>query len=1089
MKFAALFLVAAVLPLAGRLEAKDLRVLKPAEQDGVTVNGFWRERYRLLTVKWLPHCVREMEQGGRGQEMLNLVATGEINAGKTPSVKFTGCPWSDAYPYNTVEAICLALEIDPGEDAQWREAQKSLRAKVDEWIPIFLAAQEPSGYIHSYHALHGQKHFSKPWDHEFYVMGYFIEMGVAHMRMTRGKDHRLFDAAKRCADHLDNIFGPEPKRTWYNGHAGIEYAFLRLADACEIWDGPGSGTKYAKLAQFFVRHQHLGGERNPYNQTEKPAVEMTEATGHAVRACYFYSAMTGIGARLGDNELASAADKIYANAIDRKEYLTGGVGAEPQSEAFGKDYDLRQNGYCESCASCGMSFWSTELHALHGSPRPEDVRERLLYNNLLGSISADGENFYYQNPLDQDNMRYPWHGCPCCIGNIPRTLFALKDTLFSVSADGKTLWVDHFMDIENATAEVGGAKIKIRMETGYPDSGKVKLTLTPDRAAAFKVMVRFPDRTESELYYATPEVEHGYRQIAEFSGESGAKSFSFELPMPEQQIRAVDQVEACRGKVAFQRGPIVYSWEGPDHSVKVANADRLNRHGGSRVWIEDLTPDANPVIWADVPDMAVLFHDDTYWMISTSMHLIPSMPIMKSKDLVNWELVNYCMDGALFDDNDEWNLRNGRNEYGFGTWASSLRWHDGYFWATTFDRRRTYIARAKDPAGKWESWKIDRKLHDHSLFFDNASGRVFMFSGAGNCRLTELEPDLKNIKAGGFDREIIRGISAPAGGGLGEGSQAFARNGWYYLVNICWPRGDCRQVVVHRARNIEGPWDDAKVVFKCRGIAQGTIFEGRGGEWHALLFGDRGGVGRIPYAVPVRWEDDWPILGVDGKYLAPLDARHDKDIPAVCASDEFDWNRLDKMPLVWQWNHKPYPDYVSASARKGWLRIAADRTVKQVTEAHNILTQRVFGPECRAEVKLDASGLNDGDTAGLVLLQRDCGYVGIRRENGRFWVVWSGRRDNRDLPEVKIPAGSATVWLRAYCDLRVTSPADDFRRNDTMEFSFSLDGETWNAIGDTLPMPYTIPQFIGYRFGLFEFATREPGGYADFDYYRISNRP
>ncbi len=559
----------------------DTRVQQPVVQQDVKVGGFWRAEYRKLVVKWLPHCIKQMEKGGRGEELLNIVAAAELNAGKKPSRKFKGCCFSDAYPFNTAEAICLALEIDPGNDAEWQKAHAYLKAKLEEWIPLFLAAQQPSGYLHSYHLLRGYKHFTRPGDHEFYVMGYFIEMAVAHIRYTRGKDRRLFDAAKRLADHLDSIFGPAPKRTWYNGHAGIELAFLRLADACETWDGAGTGVKYAKLAQFFVRHQHLGGSNNAYNQTERPAVEMKEATGHAVRACYFYSAMAGIGSRLGDAELAAASDTIFSNAIDKKEYITGGVGANLHGEAFGPDYWLPLGGYCEACAACGMSFWCVERHTAGRGARTEDVRERLLYNAVLGAISNDGENFLYRNPPNGRERHYPWHGCPCCIGNIPRALFALKDTMYSFARDGKTLYVDHFVDAESDIV-LNGKTYHAKMTTAYPDSGRVTLTLAP--RPDFAVTVRFPDRAESPLYTVTPAVEHGYRTLAPLSETSAQATYMWTLPMPYQTVVADERVEACRGRKAYQRGPTVYSWEGPFGDLCVPNRDRFQNSGFSAVW-------------------------------------------------------------------------------------------------------------------------------------------------------------------------------------------------------------------------------------------------------------------------------------------------------------------------------------------------------------------------------------------------------------------------------------------------------------------------------------------------------------------------
>ncbi len=567
--------------------AYDCAAVEPVVMQDAKVDGFWRDQYRRMICRWIPHCIRQMEAGGAGEELLNLVATGEVLAGRTPTVKFKGCPWSDAYVYNTMEAISLALEIDPGDDFALAQGQQALRAKMEEWIPIILAAQEPSGYIHSFHDLRRQPHFSRAGDHEFYVMGYFIEMGVAHFRMTKGKDRRLFDAAIRCADHLDSVFGPAPKRTWLNGHPGLEYALCRLADAVNAADGAGKGDRYARLAQHFIRGQHVAGGNNAgwnaaYHQAERPAAEMKDATGHAVRATYFYTAMSALASRLGDSELGAAADRLFDSAINRKEYLTGGVGASWRGEAFGGDYELANTGYCESCASCGMSFWTIEQHRRHGESWPVDVQERLMYNNLLGSISEDGRTFYYQNPLDGSKVRYPWHVCPCCVGNIPRTLFALKDLAYSLSSDGRTLFADHFLSIQGRVDGVAGARLWIRQRTDYPWTGRVTFALAPEKPAAFTFAMRVPDRTDSALYTADPDVGsvftvtvNGKKARAEFRGGYARVARTWKagdvvelvFPMPVQRVRCDERVEANKGRVALQRGPVVYSFEQIDNKV------------------------------------------------------------------------------------------------------------------------------------------------------------------------------------------------------------------------------------------------------------------------------------------------------------------------------------------------------------------------------------------------------------------------------------------------------------------------------------------------------------------------------------------
>ncbi|MBR5548831.1 MAG: glycoside hydrolase family 127 protein, partial [Kiritimatiellae bacterium] len=538
---------------------------------------------------------------------LNLVHAGEILVTQTAKrAKFKGCKWSDAYPYNIVEAASLALELDAGDDAELKAGQDFLRQKIDAWIPIILSAQEESGYIDSYTLLNELPHFQLEGDHEFYVMGYFIEMGIAHHRATG--DRRLFEAAIKCADHLDSVFGPEPKRTWMNGHPGLEYALCRLADAT-------GDEKYARLAQHFVRNQHTQKNKRDYNQAERPAVEMSEAKGHAVRANYFYAAMAGVANRLDDKPLGDAAARLFDSIVDRKYYLTGGVGDDYKKEAYGRDYALPQKAYAESCAGCGLEFFARESRQLVGSDKAEAVRERVVFNNILGAISRDGTRFYYQNPLSSDMPRYAWHGCPCCVGNIPRTLLALKDTVFSV--EGDTLFINQYMDIENAKVTVGGVSYTVSMKTDYPGDGRVMLCAS--FPAGIKVFGRFPNRAESALYKAEPEVEHGYKGIGErgtadakamaVEPGNGERNYVWELPLPEQTVVADGRVESCRGKVAFQKGPIVYSME---NGKKVPNYDRLNEGGFSEVWTtnECSITVSDRVRFPVAPDLWGIFFED-----------------------------------------------------------------------------------------------------------------------------------------------------------------------------------------------------------------------------------------------------------------------------------------------------------------------------------------------------------------------------------------------------------------------------------------------------------------------------------------------
>jgi uncharacterized protein len=573
-----LLLVSLDLTAAAEVSAAPNRV-ESVRLQTIELGGFWKQQAKRLTEQWLPHCIRQMEKGGRGQEFLNLIALSRVQRGEPADWKYTGAPWSDAYVYNTVEAVCLALAVKSAGDAELARAQAQLRARLEEWIPIILAAQAPDGYIHSFHVLNNHPRYSNVGWHEFYVMGYFLEMGVAHCRMSGGKDRRLYDAAIRCGDHLCATFGPAPKRTWRNGHPGMEYALCRLGRLVNEVEGPGKGDKYIQLARHFLDHQHEGEKPNAYNQSDKPAVEMSEAKGHAVRATYFYTAMTDIALHQSDAACQQAVGRIWSNAIHKKHYLTGGVGAAHKGEAYGDDYDLPNDGYCESCAGCGLSFWADRMHRLHADGHYRDVQERVLYNNILGAVELGGTRFYYQNPLDEKRARYPWHGCPCCVGNIPRALFAIKDQMYSVNPARTELYLSHYVDSEAAIADVGGAALRIRQATRYPWNGDVAVTLYPARTTSFTLKLRIPNRTESELYSATPDlggrftvrvngkpqspkIERGY--IALRGQWSDGDRIELSLPMQVQRVKADPRIAANVGRVALQHGPLVYSVESVD---------------------------------------------------------------------------------------------------------------------------------------------------------------------------------------------------------------------------------------------------------------------------------------------------------------------------------------------------------------------------------------------------------------------------------------------------------------------------------------------------------------------------------------------
>ncbi|HNY53252.1 MAG TPA: glycoside hydrolase 43 family protein [Bacteroidales bacterium] len=491
----------------------------------------------------------------------------------------------------------------------------------------------------------------------------------------------------------------------------------------------------------------------------------------------------------------------------------------------------------------------------------------------------------------------------------------------------------------------------------------------------------------------------------------------------------------------------------------------------------------NPIIFADVPDMSIVRVGGSYYMSSTTMHMCPGVPIMKSDDLVNWKVVSYAYE--TLGDNDALNLNNGKNAYGSGSWASCIRYHDETFYVSTFSSTtgKTYIWSAKDPEkGPWKEISFSPSLHDHTLYFDD-DGRVYMIYGNRRLTLVELNSDLSGIKPGGINQVIIENCSLPSGSnsGLGEGSQLFRYNGKLYLFNITWPRGGMRTVVVHRADRITGPWE-GKMVFQDKGVAQGGMVDTPDGRWFAYLFRDYGSVGRIPYIVPMRWEDGWPVIGIEGKVPDVLDLPESRGlIPGIIASDEFKRKKGEPdLPLVWQWNHNPVNELWSLTAREGWLRLTTGRVDTLFVQARNTLTQRTFGPECSGSVSVDVSGMKEGDFAGLVLLQRKFGQVGVKFENGSKRIVMVSAQSGKPVEIQSVPLSQKKVYFKAVCNFRDLA--------DVADFFYSLDGRNWISIGSQLKMEYSMPHFMGYRYGLFNYAGITPGGYVDFDWFRIGER-
>ncbi len=494
----------------------------------------------------------------------------------------------------------------------------------------------------------------------------------------------------------------------------------------------------------------------------------------------------------------------------------------------------------------------------------------------------------------------------------------------------------------------------------------------------------------------------------------------------------------------------------------------------------------NPIFWSDVPDVDVIRVGNTYYMVSTSMHSMPGCPIMKSTDLAHWELVNYVFD--TFEDCPGHNLEDGKGVYGNGSWAASLKEHEGMFYVAfnCNDTHHFYIYKTADiENGKWERCaKVEGFLHDPALFFED-DGTPYVIYGCGDVRIVELEKDLSGIKAGGVDTQLL---STPKEGiGLRcEGGHAYKIKGKYYLIYIEWPTegNQRRREICYRADNLLGPYErkiifDDDMGYKNQGIAQGCLMDTPNGDWYAMLFQDHHAVGRIPYVLPVSWQEGWPMPGIDGKTPENfvVDFPEMKAAPLVI-SDEFDYAE-NKLPMQWQWNHNPDNALWSVTEHPGNLRLKTGRLVeKGVLQARNTLTQRTEGPSCEAVTKVDISHLKAGDHAGLAAIQGNFGTVGVcKKQDGTTSVSMSiNGGDYVETAVEEVPFGRQEIYLKIHFDFEQSV--------DKAYFFYSEDGICWKQIGKSLHMLYTLDHFMGYRMGLYCYATKEQGGYADFDFFR-----
>ena len=494
----------------------------------------------------------------------------------------------------------------------------------------------------------------------------------------------------------------------------------------------------------------------------------------------------------------------------------------------------------------------------------------------------------------------------------------------------------------------------------------------------------------------------------------------------------------------------------------------------------------NPVLWADVPDPDVIRVGTDFYLVSTTMHLMPGAPIMHSKDLVNWRTVNYIFDKLT--DSPKYNMIGG-TVYGRGQWATSLKYHKGKYYALFAPNDNpggdTYIYETDHPEKPWKLVSRLRHFHDASLFFDD-DDRVYVIYGTG--QMCELEPDFSGVKPGS-DVKLFQRDSTETG--LLEGSRMIKHDGRYYLLMISWPNGKPRHQVCFRADHINGPYEKKTILETTFGgfpyVGQGTIVDAADGRWYSIIFQDRGGVGRVLTLEPCRWVDGWPMLGdKDGKIPEVME----KPVlsytgGAIVTSDDFSGRQMSK---DWEWNHQPKDSLWSLAKRHGWLRLTTGRVVGNMFVAPNTLSQRTEGPSCSGVIKMDVSKMKDGDVAGFSAFQSDAALVSVREIDGKRFVVATTESVELDGKDKKVTSVNTKELQRIPFKGNVVYfriDADFNPGKDLATLYYSLDGKQWTAVIRDFRMVYDFRRFfMGTRFAIVYYATRHTGGYVDVDYFR-----
>lgn len=518
------------------------------------VDGFWGPRLERHLTATLPVCIDQIEnQTGRMQNF--------VNAAKGTG-KHSGIFFDDSDVYKALEGMAYAL-------ANHRDPK--LEAKADEWIDKIAAAQQSDGYINTYFTLaEPDRRWCNMDMHEMYCAGHLLEAGVAYYQAT-GK-RKLLDTAQRMVDYMMTIFGPR-KGHWVPGHEEIELALVKLYNITgeekyltfSHWLLEQRGHGYGSLGTSPTTKAHWYA---PQYQDELPVRELNVITGHAVRAMYLFCGMADVGALQNDTGYVNALNRVWENVVRCKMYVTGGIGHSGHVEGFSADYDLpNKEAYCETCASVGMVYWNERMNELTGDGKYVDILERSMYNGALAGVSLDGDRFFYVNPLESDgnHHRQAWYGCACCPSQISRFLPSIGNYIYGVSSDA--LWVNLFIGNET-TIDVNGQPVKLKMETGYPWNGMVKLTVESSAPLGKQLRVRIPAWCDSYTLALNGKrqsltLDKGYAVLNVGGGNKATVTLN--MAMPVRMVEADPRVKQDVGKRAVQCGPLVYCMEQTDN--------------------------------------------------------------------------------------------------------------------------------------------------------------------------------------------------------------------------------------------------------------------------------------------------------------------------------------------------------------------------------------------------------------------------------------------------------------------------------------------------------------------------------------------